>query len=356
MKHLQLTIKTSIGTFSQSYIPQMLNTYTPLANELLESLQNWFKPNPFLEVKTSGSTGQPKLIQVSKEAMLQSARLSLNTLGLKRGITSLLCISPKYIGGMMHVVRAMINDMTLVIGSLSRNPLSNLDTKIDFTALFPIQIESELQNPSGKQKLEAIDTIIIGGAKLNVNAQELIKNFSNNVYACYGMTETLSHIALKKISQNAEDQGYTPLEGITLNLSQKGTLEILAKHISPTAIQTNDLVEFDKNGRFKLLGRLDNTINSGGLKINLEEVEEIISTYIHQDFALSYYEDETLGQALALLIMGNNITNLENTLKENLPKYKVPKKIIYCQAIPRTENGKIKRKECSELVKRYISL
>ncbi len=333
-----------------------------LYREVLGFLRDWFSDEPTIEIQTSGSTGTAKRIKASKKAMLHSAEQTCKALQLKEGDTTILCISPKYIGGMMMIVRAMFLRMKLLLAPVQANPLSNFSARANFIALVPMQVQSILSSQESQSLLKQIDKVIVGGASLNIQVLKELKDFPNAIYSTYGMTETLSHIALKKISGKEAGKRYYPLENIQISLSDEGSLNILAPYISDEWLETNDLVQLYYDGSFEVLGRKDNVVNSGGVKLQIEKLEEMIRAILPYPIALTSVADEQLGEALVLLIeeckndnsKDKNTSLLLTQLKKALPHYSAPKHILFCEAIPLTANGKIDRKACKNLAKSLV--
>ncbi len=336
-----------------------------LEEEVLLFLEEWFRDSPYMEIQTSGSTGKAKRIRASKEAMLRSAELTCQALELQSGDTAILSISPKYIGGMMMIVRAMLQEMKLILAPVQANPLldcpihwtKNADKKC-FIALVPMQVQAILAEASTKALFKQIDKVIIGGASLNAQLIKELKDFPNDIYSTYGMTETLSHIALRQVSGQKVSRHYYPLEGVVLSLSEDESLNILAPHITDEWFETNDLVKLYDDHSFEVLGRKDNVVNSGGVKLQIETLEETIKQIIPCPIALSSVADDELGEALVLLIGElkptnkkgeDNVPSLIEKLKNVLPRYSAPKHIIYCEQLPLTPNGKIDRIACKRL-------
>lgn len=258
--------------------------------EVLHFLDKWHNNSPFIEVKTSGSTGLPKVIKHSKEAMRKSAAMTCDFLGLKPGMTALICLSTQNIAGMMMVVRAIERELKVIEadglnagvkagGNAASHPLRDVPpgTVIDFCAMVPAQVYNSLKVPEEKAKLELIRNLIVGGAPVSYGLQQMIRELPGNVYSTFGMTETMSHIALRKLNGDDASEDYTLLEGITVTTGEAGNLIINAPYLSDEPIITNDLAEITGSRTFKWLGRLDHVINSGGFKIIPENVEDRIS-------------------------------------------------------------------------------
>lgn len=331
------------------YTPDTLPTSEPANQDaaLVNFLRTWWSDDEYMLVQTSGSTGAPKLLRVSKARMMQSARATCSFFELNASDTALLCMDLRYIGAMMLVVRCLISGMKLIVQPTRSNPLLKLEEEITFAAIVPLQAREILRDPTTKNKLSRIKYTIIGGSSLDAELEHELSTLPNGIYSTYGMTETLSHIALRRVSGTDTNPYYTPLEGISVYLSDRGTLCIKAPLITPEPLETNDLAELLSDGRFRILGRSDNIINSGGVKIQLELVEEAIAQLHTAPLALTWRRDQRLGQALILVLEergGQDKTQLLGSLKSHLPCYHCPKDIIYVPEIPRLANGKLNRK------------
>ncbi len=320
--------------------------------ELYGFLVQWFADDDFLDVFTSGSTGIPKVMKVSKDRMTQSAKLTCEYLRLKEGDTALLCLPLRYIAGKMMVVRALVLGLDLVIVTPSSNPLKNLPFKsIDFAAMVPMQVYSSLQTPSEKARLKSIQNLLIGGGAIDAAIEKELNSFPGAIYSTYGMTETLSHIALRRVNGVNASSHYYPFSSIRLSLTSENTLVIDAPLICEFVLETNDVVQLYDDGSFIVLGRKDNIINSGGIKMQIEEIENLLSPYIHSPYAITYINDSRLGQAVTLLIEENE--DIEKFI-HILPNYKRPKYVMKEVQIPKTETGKIDRFNCHLLAEKII--
>ena len=311
-------------------------------------LSEWFSESPVMTVQTSGSTGTPKPIIVSKEKMIQSARLTCSFLKLNKGDKSLLCLPLQYISGQMMVVRALTFELDLIVRDPSGNPLSDVQTPLRFAAMTPMQVYNSLQVPEEKERLMQIENLIIGGGAIDPELSRALQAFPNAVYSTYGMTETLSHIALRRLSGAAASEYYTPFLSVKLSLSPENTLIIEAFHVADEIIHTNDVAELLPDGRFRILGRTDNIINSGGVKIQAEEVEEALRSVIAGNFAITSVPHPKFGEAVVLLISQNQ-TISPDQINILLPAFQRPKYIFKTEMIPLTPTGKIDRKACRKL-------
>lgn len=307
-------------------------------------LREWFSCSHTVEVQTSGSTGTPKRMQVAKERMMQSARMTCIHLRLSPKDKALLCMNMQYIGAKMMVVRALLLGMTLVVRTASGHPLVGVEEAITFAAMAPLQVHNSLSNNRECNRLRAIDKLLIGGGSLDSSVERALASFPGEIYATYGMTETLSHIALRRINGREASPFYTPLEGVSLTLSENDTVCIEAPFLCQEPVKTNDIVRLNHDGTFALLGRVDNVINSGGIKIFAEEVEGMLSLYIATPLAVASIPDKALGEALVLLVETDlPEAEIATLVSEHLPPYKRPKRILRTR-LPLTANGKIDRK------------
>lgn len=312
-------------------------------------LQEWFSRSPFLKVQTSGSTGAPKEMLVEKERMMRSAELTCTFLGLKEEDKALLCMSLDYIAGKMMVVRALVAGLDLYPVTPSGNPLKDTKVVFDFAAMIPMQIYNILQSDKERNKLEMIKNLIIGGGAIDPQLDKQLESFLNNIYSTYGMTETLSHIALRKLNGEDASEYYIPFSSVKLSLSEDNTLVIDAPLVASERICTNDIAEINQDGSFRILGRKDNVINSGGIKIQAEELEKLLKPFIKGQFAITSIPDHKFGEAIVLVAEEYVDERLFNDIH---PAYYKPKKIIEVDNIPLTETGKINRADLKKMVNR----
>ncbi len=317
---------------------------------LLCFLGEWFSDAETVQLHTSGSTGTPKTITARKEAMMESARMTCEALDLKAGDRALLCMNLRYIGAKMVVVRALVAELELVVRVASGHPLKDVTEQIRFTAIVPLQLYNSLQNDKERRRLAAIDKVIVGGGAVDAELERAVRELPNAVYSTYGMTETLSHIALRRLNGRKASLLYTPFAGIGLSLSEEETLVIDAPMLCGR-LETNDRVRIHTDGRFEVLGRRDNVINSGGVKIQIEEDEKRLRAVIRVPFALTSVENVRLGQAVVLLVTGDFE---EQRMEGCLPKYHLPRYVWRVDRIPETGNGKIDRGACRQLAERLL--
>lgn len=353
------------------------NSQLPTINcQLSEFISDWKSASPYLKVHTSGSTGTPKQIMVRKEHMINSARLTCDYLGLRQGDKALLCMPLRYIAGKMMVVRSLVAGLDLVIREPSGHPMADIDIPLRFAAMIPLQVYNTLQVSEERERLCQTDILIIGGGSIDHELETQIQELPICVYSTYGMTETLSHIALRRLNGPDASPYYTPFPSAKLSLSTDNTLVIDAPLVADKTLVTNDVAELLPDGRFRILGRKDNIINSGGIKIQTETVEEILRPVIPANFAITSVPDPKFGEAMVLLVTaGDNhfpgkktvssligeqslslqentiFSKLEEKIFRILPKYQRPKHIFRIDEIPLTGSGKIDRATCRKLAK-----
>lgn len=324
--------------------------------ELYEFLEDWFDPSPLIRVHTSGSTGPPKERTVRKEQMIQSALLTCRFLRLQKGDKALLCMPLKYIAGKMMVVRALVAGLDLIVRAPSGHPFATIDFPLRFAAMIPLQAYNTLRIEAEREQLRRTDILLIGGGAIERTLEKEIQTLPNAVYSTYGMTETLSHIALRKLNGPDASPSYVPFPSVRLSLTGEGTLRIEAPGVCDETLVTNDLACLGPDGSFTILGRKDNTINTGGVKIQIEGVEETLHSIISVNFAITSVPHPKFGEAIVLLVeKGLDRLRLETEIDCALEKYRRPKYIVEVEAVPQTGSGKINRAACRELAKHIIS-
>ena len=325
---------------------------------LEEFLAQWNDTSDVIEVHTSGSTGKPKRLLVEKRRMVNSARITCDFLGLKEGDTALLCMPLDYIAGKMVVVRSQVSHLHLISVMPSSHPLKDVTQPIDFAAMVPLQVYSSLQEPAERERLMSIRHLIIGGGAIDDSLESQLQQFPNAVWSTYGMTETLSHIALRRISGENSSLWYSPLDGVDVSLSSDSCLEIYAPQVNPEKLHTNDIAELrtlpDGSKEFRILGRKDNVIDSGGIKIQAEEVERLLRPHLSCGFMITKVSDARLGEAVTILIESDDAYLALSICKHVLPKHWVPRHVLPISHIPLTETGKPARAEAEALAKKLL--
>ena len=316
---------------------------------LEEFLEEWHNGRDTLLVHTSGSTGTPKPLWVEKRRMEASARITCEFLGLHEGDTALLCMPLDYIAGKMMVVRALTCGLKLVSITPSGHPLQSVTETIDFAAMVPMQVYNSLQVAEERERLMQIHHLIIGGGAVDDNLAAELAGFPNYVWSTYGMTETLSHIALRRLNGPEASEWYTPFPSVSLSLTDEGCLIIDAPLVCADRLTTNDMAEIDSQGRFRILGRKDNVICSGGIKIQIEEVERLLKPHLAAPFLITKCKDKRFGEAVVLLTESDNLVAIEKICADVLPRFWQPRRCLQVERLPLTETGKPARKEAERL-------
>ncbi len=322
--------------------------------ELADFLDDWDSPCPTMELLTSGSTGAPGVLRADKAAMRASAEMSCRAFGLSAGNTALLCLPLRYIAGKMMVVRALVAGLRLVVVEPCSDPLASpqLDgLELDFAPLVPMQAIRALAADGGATRLSRVRTLLLGGGFIDPALEEALQHIPGcRAYASYGMTETLSHIALRRLNGKERRASYTPLPGVEVSLSAGGTLCIRAPQLGIVHLETNDLAEFFPDGSFRILGRRDSVINSGGIKVQAEEVEQRLLEATGLCLIAVPRAHAELGQCVAVLWEGE--ADAEPRLRaacDALPRYHRPRLLQRVPALPRTATGKLARAACREI-------
>jgi len=322
-----------------------------------EFLSEWNNDAPVVKVQTSGSTGTPKTMWAEKARMLASARITCDFLGLKAGDTALLCMNLDYIGAKMMVVRSLERQMRLVTVAPSGHPYRELPPQyrgegaITFAAMVPLQVYNSLRTPEESAWLRSIDHLIIGGGAVDAQLERQLRDFPNHVWSTYGMTETLSHIALRRLNGPSASPWYTPFPSVEVSRDDDECLVIDAPLVHEGRLVTHDRVELSAGHRFRILGRRDNVIVSGGVKIQIEEVENSLRPFLSKPFLITSASDEKFGERVVLLTEQTDLAEISEVCVNVLPKYWVPRQYVHVERIPLTPNGKPARAEARLLVK-----
>ncbi|MFT6881764.1 MAG: O-succinylbenzoic acid--CoA ligase [Marinoscillum sp.] len=333
---------------TETLISEKINENIISASEksVLRFAKDWLSSKEFIEMTTSGSTGTPKPIHLTRNQMQYSAGATLSTIDQERKFKSaLLCIDPTFIGGKMLMVRAFTLNMDLTFCE----PSELVDTiasgqQFDLVSLVPLQIEKLLDvNP---KMLEQFDTVLIGGAPMSNGLLDKLKLLSKTrFYQTYGMTETASHIALKRIDQNT--RGFKLIGDTQIKLDQRGCLAIIGTATNQEWVQTNDLANLITENEFEWIGRADNVINSGGIKVSPEIVESLLSDQLDCQYFIAGLTDERLGERVVLFVESVVDLDLDYSV---LPAYHAPKEIIKLAAFDYTKTGKINRNSTKQKI------
>jgi o-succinylbenzoate---CoA ligase len=322
-------------------------TYTDCSAETYQEIRKiidlWHAKSPDYYVKTSGSTGTPKSILLKREQLEASAKRSNAFFGLNESSSVLMPLSPHTIGGKMMLIRALVGNYSIHVVEPRANPLEEIPAKFQysFISLVPYQVKCILEeNP---EKLNLFENILLGGMGLSAELEQTLSELKPAVYIGFGMTETVSHIALRKMN----DPVYRALEGLHFDVSDN-CLVITDSKLGIERMQTNDEVDLIDSTQFKWLGRADFAINSGGIKIHPEALENVIDELIEGPFIIGGIPHETLGEACILILeeaLSDEVfSQVQETIREKFGKYAAPKQQVL-SSILKTENGKIRRKE-----------
>ena len=321
---------------------------------LEEFLSEWNNDSDRVLVHTSGSTGKPKPMLVEKKRMLNSARITCDFLGLKPGDSALLCMSLDYIAGKMVVVRSIERHLHLISVSPCGHPLKDVNEEITFAAMVPMQVYNTLQVSEERERLSRIKHLIIGGGAIDEALEQELKALPGDIsiWSTYGMTETLSHIALRRINGAEASEWYQPFDSVHISQTDEGCLVIDAPQVCAEPLVTNDIVEIEsyiynkvEKLRFRIKGRKDNVICSGGIKIQIEEVEALLKPYLEKPFMIAKKKDGKFGEIAVLLTEDEEIEKVEATVRRLLSdhKYWIPREFLHVNQLPLTETGKPKR-------------
>lgn len=324
-------------------------------------IRDWLNGAQEFSLQTSGSTGTPKSITITRKQMQRSARRTLDALGLQPRDTSLVCLATNFIAGKMMVVRAFEGNMKIVATEPSSDPFEKITKSlpIDFMAIVPLQLQTLLANSDYTSRLNKMKGILVGGAPVSEKLKEQVQRITCPVYETYGMTETISHIALRLLNTSNQSDSFQLLAGITVQLDARGCLVIDDDNLSGR-ILTNDLVQLIGPDKFLWLGRIDHVINSGGIKLSPEKIEQEVgrlfsSLNIQRNFFVAGLPNETLGQEVVVVVEGNPLSgeaynSIRVDLSQRLSAYEVPRQILFLENFRYTPTGKINRAESTRLL------
>lgn len=322
------------------------NTSQEWEKGIYQFILDWISPSEYMMVSTSGSTGVPSKVKLLKKHMITSAAATIKHFNLEPGQRVWLCLPIDYIAAKMVVVRALTGGLELLITKPVSSPDLAENINIDMVSMVPNQVYK--LSEENKNIFQNIKILLIGGSHIDSNLEEKLRNLSNiEVWHSYGMTETITHIALRKISKSNDDKKFYPLEGVEVTGNESGNIIIDYPAIGVNSMATNDIGKVDSDGSFEIIGRSDNVIVSGGKKFHPEIIEDKIQNIIPYEFIISSTKDSQMGENIILIVESNaNIDTAENlfvSLKGKLERHEMPKKIFYLKNFVRTSNGKINR-------------
>jgi O-succinylbenzoic acid--CoA ligase len=339
---------------------QRLSAYE---KEVLRFCRHWLAGQARFRLTTSGSTGRPKPITLTRRQMVASARSTGQALGLQAGDRALVCLSSQYIAGMMMLVRGFELGLDLTIVNPAGNPLRDFPANacFDFTAFVPLQLQQILAESPDKQGiLDGMKAILVGGAPISPDLEQQVRTIAGPVYHTYGMTETVTHVALKRLNGPELSDAFMPLPGVEVRLDRRGCLTVKAEMTNNQTVYTNDVAELRPDGSFHWLGRIDNVINSGGVKVQIETVEAAVVEQLHtfapgRRAVVGPLPHPQLGQAVVAVIEGEPLSPaeqaaLQSALHRTLTKYEIPREFYFLSHLPETRTGKIDRVACLKAI------
>jgi len=314
-------------------------------SEIFRFILEWVSDNDFVIVHTSGSTGIPKTFEQPKERMINSALMTAEYFGLDDRTNALLCLPVSYIAGKMMIVRAFVTGMNLITVEPSSNPFSALPGKINFAAITPFQLAHSLT----ALKEMPVDTVIVGGGEIPYDLEIQCQQVTSNLYATYAMTETSSHIAIRAVNGMQKSSFYEVLKNVRISVDERTCLVINAPHLTPELLVTNDIVDIKDDTHFEWIGRSDNVINSGGLKIFPEQVEKKLFSIIPRRFFIAGLPDAVFGEKVTLFIEGESyslqqLQDLDRNMDSLLTRFEFPRQIVFIPVFDLSPAGKILKK------------
>ncbi len=219
--------------------------------------------------------------------------------------------------------------------------------------MVPLQIEESLNH---NDPLDMISKLLIGGGELHPATRDKLSSMASpEVYETFGMTETYTHFALKRINGPDPDSSFKLLDGVHVGLDSRACLEVEVSGVTSGTVLTNDLVEINQKGDgFTWLGRFDNLINSGGIKIIPELLEELVRECIGHECLVLSEADRKLGNRLVLVVEfeGNDppMDSWMDVLRKKLSNFEVPRRIVTVQTLPRNSSMKPDRTSARRLL------
>lgn len=329
---------------------KVTNEFTPIwERDIFRFILDWISPMEYIEIQTSGSTGIPKVMEVDKIHVEASARATIDYLELKKGGIAFLCLPIQYIAGKMMVVRALIGGMDLYFAEPTSTPDMSAMDNIEFAGMIPMQVSKLLETEKGKKELNKIQKLIIGGSFVPTSLEEKVASLPNKIWSTFGMTETITHIALRRLNGTEKSDWYEPLPTVKVSLDERGCAVIDASYIGVKGLITNDLAQIKTGGNFRILGRIDNTVMSGGLLLFPEVIEKKLHGHFGLEFFIAGLRDHDLGERLVIFIedpkkeLVDKEKEIMKAIEEKLTGYEVPRSIIFMDEFTRTRNSKIMR-------------
>lgn len=314
----------------------------PYEESVGEFIIEWLDAKKYVTVHTSGSTGTPKLIKISKMHMIHSAMATAKHFNIYEKTTALLCLPAHYIAGKMMLVRAMTLGWRIDMAQPKSNPLDAVYRTYDFCAMTPFQLDNSLS------RLHLLSKLIVGGGAISPALSLRLQGLKTKVYETYGMTETVTHIAARRVNPKKIKEGIIPfkvLDKVTVDTDSRDCLVIKAPRVSTDPVITNDLVKLLTYKKFIWLGRIDNVINSGGVKLFPEQIEAKLAPFIHVPYFVAGVPDELLGEQLTLFVEQEEPLFVKEHIVDttSFKPFELPKLAISLTSFQRTDTGKIQR-------------
>ncbi|WP_397362886.1 AMP-binding protein [Olleya sp. R77988] len=359
-KHIHNSFKLNDKHYNFSQLNEVaqnfINEDELFKQEIGVFLTQWLDDKDYIEVKTSGSTGTPKPIILKKQAMVNSAIATGDFFKLQPGNTALLCLPATYIAGKMMLVRAMVLGLELDYLQPTINPIFDTEKQYNFCAMIPAQVQNTINS------LENIKTLIVGGAQVSTKLKQQFSGLKTKIFETYGMTETITHIAVKSVNNTlfqeenrhaelVEASIFKILPNITISQDERQCLVIDAPQLTSQQIVTNDVVKLHSKNAFEWLGRIDNVINSGGVKLFPEQIEAKLQSKIETRFFIASESNITFGEVAILIIEAKN-NKLDLDVFSSLNSIETPKKIYSIPTFVETPSGKINRLKTLQLFKK----
>jgi o-succinylbenzoate---CoA ligase len=316
----------------------------------LQIITDWLLGQTEFTFRTSGSTGTPKQCSFSREQIIAGAQRTLDFFHLDQGTTILCCLNTEFVAGFMMIIRALVGQLNLIITDPSADPWKDLEDIIDFSAVTPMQVESGMRHYP--EKISKIGKLLIGGAAIHPLLERQVADLPGRIYHSYAMTETLTHVALREVIGQGKSDIYSALPGVSFTVDDRKCLIIHDNVLGINELITNDIVELQDSKSFRWLGRYDNVINTGGIKIHTEQLETMIGDAllghgISTNFCVISTDDLKLTNRLVLLMEIHNVElteeEIRNLLKNRLPRYHSPSEVIFVPEIFLTKSGKVDR-------------
>lgn len=342
------------GTALISFAQESIRTgkQEPWQTEIYQFIVDFFNLIAPLKQKTSGTTGDPKILDLDRESMIQSAKMTIRHFNLKRGDKVLLCLPMQYVAAKMMLVRALIGGLNLITVEPSGDPLKNCDTTVQFAAMVPLQLYESLKHP---ESLGKIEKLLIGGGEINPELlREVRKLTTLEVFESFAMSETYTHFALRRINGDRPESYFKVMKKVEISTDHRDCLVVHIPGVTKEQVMSNDLVSIKSKSEFEWLGRIDTIIKTGGVKIIPEILEKKIRDIVGHELLILGIPDEKLGQKLILVVETaadqSLIESWKKSISSILSKPEVPKEIICLVEFPRKSSMKVDRFGVREMI------